>query len=126
MAKRDSSGQIRPLRMTRELRHVVEGRSFYPRRQAQSQNQGLEPRKSKRECHAHGIARPALMEIIVNGDRRTVPENLTVDALLEFLQMRSSRVAIERNREILPRAQWQATHVQPNDSFEIVQFVGGG
>jgi len=66
------------------------------------------------------------MEIIVNGDRRTVPENLTVDALLEFLQMRSSRVAIERNREILPRAQWQATHVQPNDSFEIVQFVGGG
>lgn len=66
------------------------------------------------------------MEIIVNGDRRTVPDNLTVEALLEFLQMRSSRVAIERNREILPRAQWQATQVQPNDSFEIVQFVGGG
>jgi thiamine biosynthesis protein ThiS len=66
------------------------------------------------------------MEIIVNGDRRTVPDNLTVDALLEFLQMRSNRVAIERNREILPRAQWQATQVQPNDSFEIVQFVGGG
>jgi thiamine biosynthesis protein ThiS len=66
------------------------------------------------------------MEIIVNGDRRTVPDELTVEALLEFLQMRSNRVAIERNREILPRAQWQATQVQPNDSFEIVQFVGGG
>jgi thiamine biosynthesis protein ThiS len=66
------------------------------------------------------------MEIIVNGDRHTVPDNLTVEALLEFLQMRSNRVAIERNREILPRVQWQATQVQPNDSFEIVQFVGGG
>lgn len=66
------------------------------------------------------------MEISVNGDRRTVPDDLTVEALLEFLQMRSNRVAIERNREILPRAQWQATQVQPNDSFEIVQFVGGG
>ena len=66
------------------------------------------------------------MQIIVNGDRREVPEGLTVIALLEALQMRANRVAIERNREILPRPQWQATQVQPNDSFEIVQFVGGG
>jgi thiamine biosynthesis protein ThiS len=66
------------------------------------------------------------MEIILNGDRRTVPDGITVAALLEFLQMRPNRVAIELNREILPRAQWQVTHVQPNDSFEIVQFVGGG
>jgi len=66
------------------------------------------------------------MEITVNGDRRTVPDDLTVAALLEFMQMRPNRVAIERNRDILPRAQWVETQVQPNDSFEIVQFVGGG
>ncbi len=66
------------------------------------------------------------MQIIVNGDRREVPDGLTVAALLDVLQMRANRVAIERNREILPRAQWAATQVQPNDSFEIVQFVGGG
>ncbi|MGH9688906.1 MAG: sulfur carrier protein ThiS [Candidatus Acidiferrales bacterium] len=66
------------------------------------------------------------MEIIVNGDRREVPDGLTVLSLLEVLQMRSNRVAIERNREILPRAQWQEARVQPDDSFEIVQFVGGG
>jgi len=66
------------------------------------------------------------MEIIVNGDRREVPDALTVAALLDFLQMRPNRVAIERNRDILPRSQWQATQIQPNDSFEIVQFVGGG
>lgn len=66
------------------------------------------------------------MQITVNGDRREVPDGLTVAALLEVLQMRANRVAIEHNREILPRAHWQATQVQPNDSFEIVQFVGGG
>lgn len=66
------------------------------------------------------------MEIIVNGDRREVPDGLTVVTLLEVLQMRANRVAIERNREILPRAKWQETRVQPDDTFEIVQFVGGG
>jgi len=35
-------------------------------------------------------------------------------------------VAIERNLDILPRAHWLETKVQPNDSFEIVHFVGGG
>jgi thiamine biosynthesis protein ThiS len=66
------------------------------------------------------------MEIIVNGERRDVPEDLTVFALLEFLGMPGSRVAIEHNREILPRRKWQETQVQPDDSFEIVQLVGGG
>jgi sulfur carrier protein len=80
----------------------------------------------KRTLSACFNARPIRMEIIVNGDRREVSDGLTVAALLEFLQMRPNRVAIERNREILPRAEWQAVQVQPNDSFEIVQFVGGG
>jgi thiamine biosynthesis protein ThiS len=35
-------------------------------------------------------------------------------------------VAIERNLEILPRAQWTQTQVQPGDRYEIVHFVGGG
>jgi len=35
-------------------------------------------------------------------------------------------VAIERNHEILPRAQWQATAIAAGDCFEIVHFVGGG
>jgi sulfur carrier protein len=66
------------------------------------------------------------MTITVNGERREVPEDLTVAALLEHLGMSANRVAIERNLDILPRARWQETRVQANDSFEIVQFVGGG
>lgn len=66
------------------------------------------------------------MIVTINGERREIPEGLTVAELLERLGMPENRVAIERNLEILPRAQWKGTRVEPNDSFEIVQFVGGG
>jgi thiamine biosynthesis protein ThiS len=66
------------------------------------------------------------MTVTINGERRDIPDGLSVVALLGHLGMRTDRVAIERNRDILPRAQWQSTQVQPNDSFEIVHFVGGG
>ncbi|HXX44499.1 MAG TPA: sulfur carrier protein ThiS [Candidatus Acidoferrales bacterium] len=66
------------------------------------------------------------MTVTINGERREIPEGLNVVSLLEHLGMRVDRVAIERNLDILPRARWKATQVQANDSFEIVQFVGGG
>jgi sulfur carrier protein len=34
--------------------------------------------------------------------------------------------SIERNQDILPRTRWQETHVEANDRYEIVHFVGGG
>jgi len=42
------------------------------------------------------------------------------------LGMNSERVAVERNLEILPRARWDLTPVEPDDHYEIVHFVGGG
>ncbi len=66
------------------------------------------------------------MNVIVNGDLREIPDGLTVAALLDHLGMSRDRVAIERNLDILPRALWNETRVQPNDRFEIVHFVGGG
>ena len=66
------------------------------------------------------------MTITINGERREIPEGLNVAALLDHIGMARDRVAIERNLNILPRAEWQRTSVQENDSFEIVQFVGGG
>jgi len=64
--------------------------------------------------------------ITINGERREIPDGLNVPALLEHLAIKSERVAIERNLDILPRARWSETQVQPNDTFEIVHFVGGG
>lgn len=62
----------------------------------------------------------------INGEPREVPEGLNVIALLEHLAITGERVAIERNLDILPRADWQETSVQAGDSYEVVHFVGGG
>jgi sulfur carrier protein len=66
------------------------------------------------------------MKVRINGEEKDIPENLSVTRLLEFLGMAANRVAIERNLDILPRANWQTTTVQAGDSYEIVHFVGGG
>ncbi len=66
------------------------------------------------------------MNVTINGEQQDVPEGLTVTALLAHLGVLEARVAIERNRDILPRTQWSTTPVQPGDSFEIVHLVGGG
>ena len=66
------------------------------------------------------------MIVKINGDPREVPDGLTVSTLLDFLEMRNDRVAIEHNLNILPRALWNETQVRQNDAFEIVHFVGGG
>jgi thiamine biosynthesis protein ThiS len=66
------------------------------------------------------------MEITVNGELREVPNGLDVPRLLEHLGIRSERVAIERNLEVLPRSSWIATQVASGDRYEIVHFVGGG
>jgi sulfur carrier protein len=66
------------------------------------------------------------MNIKINGELQEIPDGLNVAAMLEHLGMGNKRVAIERNLDILPRAEWDATLVQASDSFEIVHFVGGG
>jgi thiamine biosynthesis protein ThiS len=66
------------------------------------------------------------MKITINGELHDIPDGLTVAALLQHLEMAVDRVAIERNLDILPRAKWHETEVQPDDRYEIVHLVGGG
>jgi thiamine biosynthesis protein ThiS len=68
----------------------------------------------------------AAVQIVVNGDRRSVPRGLYVSGLLVHLGITANRVAIERNSDILPRAAWDKTTVSAGDRFEIVHLVGGG
>lgn len=67
-----------------------------------------------------------MITVVINGELRELPEGLSVSKMLSHLGIAANRVAIERNRGILPRAQWQQTPVEANDLYEIVQFVGGG
>ena len=66
------------------------------------------------------------MTVVINGENREIPDHLNVAALIEHLGMMPDRVALERNRDVLPRALWKDTLVQASDSFEIVHLVGGG
>jgi sulfur carrier protein len=66
------------------------------------------------------------ISIVVNGEIREAASGATVTDLLRTLGIHSGRVAIERNRQILPRAAWSETSVAEGDRYEIVQFVGGG
>lgn len=67
-----------------------------------------------------------MITIALNGESREVPENLTLEALLEWLKLPVDRVAVEHNLEIVPRAQWQQARVVQGDRLEVVHFVGGG
>lgn len=64
--------------------------------------------------------------IRINGEQRTIPTALSLEALLDFLGLDKNRVAVEYNREIVKRAGWTSVTVAAGDSLEIVQFVGGG
>lgn len=67
-----------------------------------------------------------MITIHLNGEPQEVPEGLSVAGLLDRLQLPSDRVAVEHNREILPRNRWGETRLQPDDRLEVVHFVGGG
>lgn len=67
-----------------------------------------------------------VISVLINGESRDVPAGANVSALLEHLGIASGRVAIERNLDLLPRAEWNTTAVAPGDRYEIVHLVGGG
>ena len=66
------------------------------------------------------------MTVQLNGELREVPEGLSLAALIEWLKLPHDRVAVERNLEIVPKANWDATPVRAGDRLEVVHLVGGG
>jgi len=66
------------------------------------------------------------MKLQINGVDRDFAAPLSLQALLEQLGMKADRVAVELNRNIVPRHQWGNTTLNDGDHLEIVHFVGGG
>jgi thiamine biosynthesis protein ThiS len=66
------------------------------------------------------------MKLIVNGEDREFSSVSTVSALLVQLGMKPDRVAVELNRDLLPRDRWDRAKLSDGDKLEIVHFVGGG
>jgi thiamine biosynthesis protein ThiS len=66
------------------------------------------------------------MNLIINGEAREFGQLATVSDLISQLGMKPDRVAVELNRELVPRGRWAATPLKNGDKLEIVHFVGGG
>ncbi len=66
------------------------------------------------------------MELLINGERRAVPPNVSVEELLKLLQIRKEMVVVEHNLKILKRENLAETVLQAEDNLEIIRLVGGG
>ena len=66
------------------------------------------------------------MKIILNGDERDVGDGCTLADVLRDLRLDDRPVAVERNREVVPKTRLAQTALAPGDRIEIVHLVGGG
>ena len=66
------------------------------------------------------------MNITLNGNPTEVPDNLSASDLLRSLELADKRLALEVNREIVPRSAFSNYTINPGDQVEIVHAIGGG
>ena len=67
-----------------------------------------------------------MIQITINGEPRSIAPDLTAAQLIDLLELGGRRLAMEINREILPRSQYTGHRLRDGDRIEIVQAIGGG
>ena len=72
------------------------------------------------------VERNPIMKLQINGEEREFDSSTSLAALVDGLGMKAGRVAVELNRDIVPRERWGETLLCDGDRLEIVHFVGGG
>ncbi len=78
------------------------------------------------KCDAYDGRPMENMTLEINGEIRVISPVSNVWELLQFLGITGSHVAVELNRKIIRRRDWEDTPISNHDRVEIVQFVGGG
>lgn len=68
----------------------------------------------------------AMVSVLLNGEPREIPEGLNIPRLLEWLGIDAARVAVELNRQIIRKPDWESSTVPAGSEVEVVMFVGGG
>ena len=66
------------------------------------------------------------MEITINGEKKTLSEEHNLAELLVYFGLPSERVAVELNKEVVRKKDWQTIKVSDGDKIEVIHFVGGG
>jgi sulfur carrier protein len=85
----------------------------------------LHPKSGAVFSSGRGV-RSSVPTIVLNGESRAIQDGQTVAELLRELHLDPRQVAVERNREIVPRAEHGQVVLADADQLEIVTFVGGG
>lgn len=67
-----------------------------------------------------------MIEIQLNGEPKTLEKSGTIAEMLAELGLDTRKIAVEQNREIVPKSAYSATSLAPGDEIEIVAFIGGG
>lgn len=66
------------------------------------------------------------MQIELNGVNKDINDNATIEQLLEMLDLKGQRVAVEVNQQVIPRGKHISFILSNNDKVEIIHAVGGG
>ena len=70
--------------------------------------------------------KPDTLAITLNGEPYTIEGDAHLSALIATLKMRPTRIAVELNRQVVPKAEYERTIIKAGDEVEIINFVGGG
>ncbi len=66
------------------------------------------------------------MQILLNGETKEISGQISLQALVENLELKEGRIAIELNQFVVKRKDWYSVILQDGDRLEVVHFVGGG
>lgn len=66
------------------------------------------------------------MRLVINGEEKEYSDIANLASLVDLLGLKADRLAVELNRDIVPRTRWTTTLLKEGDRLEIVHFVGGG
>lgn len=67
-----------------------------------------------------------MVTIVLNGEKHQIESEVTLDRLLDLFSLPRQRVAIELNKAVVRRQDWDGTMVNDRDIIEVIHFVGGG
>ena len=66
------------------------------------------------------------MKIIINGKTKEIPNEVNIIELLESFSLPKERVAIELNKQVVRKKDWENIKITDDDRIEVIHFVGGG
>lgn len=67
-----------------------------------------------------------MITVSINGEPRQFPQAISIAAFIESMGYGGTRIALERNGEIVPRSTFATAQLNDGDQLEIVVAVGGG